>query len=107
MQNSKRTTYTQQANIRNKVINMNERLIIEYIHRILEEKTQDAKKIQERISILNHQAQYFKSMNTTPRIEVLEDLIKDIEAYNNSDNICMWDDVLKQLKEQLNSILRG
>ena len=42
---------------------MNEELIIEWLHRVLEEKTSDTNKIQKRISIINHQIQHLKGMN--------------------------------------------
>ena len=76
---------------------MNENLVIEYLHRILEKKVSDSKKIQERISILNHQIQHFRGMHEGVRKEVIDDLIKDIIIYSKNDS--NWKTVLEQLKE--------
>jgi len=82
---------------------MNPNLIVEWLHRVLEEKTQDSKKIQERISVLNHQIQYFKGMHERYQKEVLQDLIKDIEFYHKNSKI-NWETALEQIKRCLQDV---
>ena len=77
---------------------MSEKLIIEWLHRVLEEKTSDVMKIQERISIINHQIQHLCGMNKIYQRQVIEDLIKDVEYYECNSEM-NWDVALKQLKE--------
>ena len=74
------------------VFEVNESLVIEWLHRVLEEKIVDAKKIQDRILVLNHQIHHFKSMDVRYQEQVIEDLIKDIESYDLGT-------ALKQLKD--------
>ena len=67
------------------------------MHRVLEEKTQDGKKIQERISVLNHQIQHFQGMDEIYQKEVLQDLIKDIEYYHKYSEM-NWETALEQIQ---------
>ena len=70
---------------------MDDKLIIGWLHRVLSEKCQDIKKLQERISVLNHQVQHFSAMDKRYQKQVIESLIKDLEEYD-------WNDAIKQLK---------
>ena len=78
---------------------MNEKLTIEWLHRVLEEKIVDAKKIQDRIGIINHQIQYYKGMDKRYKKQVIEELISDIKHYNCNSKV-NWNTALEQLKEE-------
>ena len=72
---------------------INKELIIQDLHRVLEEKTQDIIKIQKRISTINYQIEHFTGMHQRYRLDVIKDLIKDIEYYKKSSNL-NWDSML-------------
>ncbi len=82
---------------------MNEKLTIEWLHRVLEEKIVDAKKIQDRIGIINHQIQYYKGMDERYQKQVIEELISDIKHYNCNCEV-NWNTALEQLKEEREKI---
>jgi hypothetical protein len=62
----------------------NEKQIITYLHRLLNEKCQETKKIQERISELNHQIENYDKMADVFKQMVLNDAIEDCIFYNGS-----------------------
>jgi hypothetical protein len=55
--------------------------IVWWIHRILDEKTKELKLLSEEISILNHQAQNFNVMCDSVKNEVIYDLNKSFKKY--------------------------
>ena len=56
--------------------------VIKWLHRVLAEKTEETKKIQEGISILNHQIQNFHAMPDAIKDEVIDELVSVMAHYN-------------------------
>lgn len=85
---------------------MDTELIIKDLHRILDEKITDIIKIQKRISTLNYQIEHFTGMHQRYKLDVINDLIKDIEAYQKNSNL-NWDNTLDEIKKQKNYCMGG
>lgn len=78
---------------------MNEKLIIEYLHLILDKKSIDAIQILKDISTLNYQIEHFLGMNKIYQIKIIEQMIKDVKNFQKN-TVSDWTAVLKQLQQQ-------
>lgn len=72
--------------------------IINFLHIILEHKTNDIILTSKRISELNHQIKHFDDMHEIYQKEVIDGLIKDIKKFQKNSDL-NWDNMLEQLEE--------
>lgn len=67
--------------------------VIFWLHRIIEEKRKDVGKIMDRIGVLSHQIQHFKSMDVRVQKDVIKEMITDFEKYG-------WEKYIKDLFDE-------
>ena len=70
---------------------MDEKRIVFWLHRVLEEKCHNSQVLLEEISVLNHQCQNFEKMNVYCQKQVVTDLLNTLGRYG-------WDEAITEIK---------
>ena len=73
---------------------MSDKKVRFWLHRVLLEKCEDTKNLQERISVLGHQIQNFERMSKDVQEEVIKELVEDLRCHD-------WQEAIEEIEKEV------
>ena len=73
---------------------MSDKKVKFWLYRVLLEKCEDTKNLQERISVLGHQIHNFERMSKDGQEEVIKELVEDLRCYD-------WQEAIEEIEKEI------